>query len=400
MFRGLREFLSSIPREDFGIAAFYLLLGGGLQLAGLRGIGVVGLDLFPELTLWPVLLLIACCAIALRSTRTAVMVSLSLVAAVLLALNDAGIIALLLVFEVIFSGTLYAGRALSRSIQVFAIGLSVGSVAAAALAGNGWQLPLAAGLQSVVAFLTPMWWASNVRQQQQIAAAEQERARQAELVVQQERELARLDLELSVTRERGKMARDLHDVIAGRLSAIALQSEAALRSEDPALRTEVLQASRRTSLKALADMRQMIEVLYTGEEALDDPGSAGGLDLDSELRALAVTSRISGNPVNLDAHIPQGLSAATASTLYRISQEALTNAAKHAPGQAVVLRLASEAEGLLLTVENPIPQPAIASEDRFGYGLQNMAVRTEELGGSFSAGAQDGNWLLVARLPR
>lgn len=399
MIRGLRGTLAGIPRQDFGMALFYLVLAVVLQMSGLHLFGVGDIDVFPAVQLWPLLLLLDCCGIALRSTKIVSMIVISLACAVLLALDGAGIVALFLVFEVIFAGTRYAGPTLSRLTQIFAISLSVLSVAAAAVIGNAWQSALAAGLQAVVVFLTPMWWAANVRKQQQIAEVEQQRAQQAERMVQQERDLARLDLQLSVSRERAKMARDLHDVIAGRLSAIALQSEAAIRTSDPEVRLTVLRTSRETSLKALADMRQMIDVLHAGDE-LDAPTNAGGMDLDSELQALAVASTSAGNPAQLDLRISQELAAATASTLYRISQEALTHAGKHAPGQPVLLSLYSKDDGILLTVDNPVTHTeSIAAEPR-GYGLKNIAVRANELGGSFSAGAELGNWHLVARLPR
>lgn len=399
MIRRLRDVLSEIPGQDLGTALFYLLLATALQSAGLRWFGGFEFDLFPGLELWPAALLLGSCGIALRSTRPSAMIATASVAAVLLTLDDAGIAALLLLFEVIFTGTRYAGPRLSRATRVFAIAISALSVLAAALAGNGWQPALIVGLQAVVAFLTPMWWAANVRQQEQIAEVEQQRARQAELMVRQERELSRLDLQLSVARERGKMARDLHDVIAGRLSAIALQSEAALRSADAALRNEVLRASRETSLKALADMRQMIDVLHTGEDRRDAPGSAGGLDLGAELQALAEASRAAGNPVELLVRIPDDLGSAASSTLYRISQEALTNANKHAPGQPVTVRLDADPGAARLTVENPLLQAAEPG-NRQGYGLANMAVRAAELGGSFSADAAGDHWRVAVRLPR
>lgn len=392
--RGLPPAATRIPRQDYGTALFYLILASSFQLSGLRWIGG-GFDLFPDLQLWPVLLPLSCAAIALRSTRTTVMLSVTTGSAVLLALDDAGIIALILLFEVIFSGTLYPGRRLSRATQVFAVAISVLSVLAAAILGNGWQPALAVGLQAVIVFLTPMWWAGNLRQQMQITEVEQQRAQQAELMVRQERELARLDLQLSVSRERAKMARDLHDVIAGRLSAIALQSEAALRTDDPTLRSEVLQASRETSLKALADMRQMIDVLHAEDEA-DAPGSAGGLDLDAELRALAAATRSAGNPVELRLRIPSNLDAATASTLYRIGQEALTNANKHAPGAPITVQLEGRDDAVLLNVENAVAGKSAG----LGYGLTNMTVRATELGGDFSAGVAGNKWRVAVRLPR
>lgn len=289
--------LRAIPRSEYFIALFYLLLGGALQLTGLSW---AGSELFGPWwleQLWPVWLTVGCAGILLRTVSTGTMMAVTGSAVLLSALSGAGVISLVLIFEVIFSGTLFGSARQRRMAQSIGIGLSALTLLVVALFSGSWQLVFIALVQCLVVFLTPMWWAANVRQQSDIARAEQLRAKQAEQLVAQERLLAQLNLQLSIAAERGRMARDLHDMIAGRISAIALQTAAALQSEDQQLRGEVLAASRKASVQALSDMRQMIDMLHTVDGALESPDeparSAGrnlsspGLDLPADLRVLA-----------------------------------------------------------------------------------------------------------------
>lgn len=388
--------LTELPRSDLGIGLFYLVFGAIIQLAGMNILGSFAVNLVPNVMLWPVVLLLGCIGVVLRSSRTTVMIVVCGIAALLALLTGAGVICLLFVFEIIFSGVLYGSQRLSRATQLSSVLLSVVIVIWAAVNTADLQAVLAFALQSVVVFLTPMWWASNVRSQREIADAEQQRATQTALLMEQERQLAGLDTQLAIAAERGKMARDLHDVIAGRLSAIALQSEAALRSSDPSLRAEVIRTSRQTSLQALADMRQMIEVLHTVETEPDPVQSAGAADIAVELTNLAETTRALGTEIRLSIGEVPEISAVSANTLYRICQEALTNAAKHAAGNTVEVDLALIDEEIVLRISNSFP----AGPTGTGHGLRNMAFRATELGGQFSASPVRDRWLLEARLPR
>ncbi|WP_018134813.1 sensor histidine kinase [Acaricomes phytoseiuli] len=419
----------ALPRADYFIAMFYLVLGGALQFTGL---GWAGSDLFgpaqpSELEqLWPAWLLLGCAGILLRTVRTGAMMAVTGCAVILSLLSGAGVVSLVLVFEVIFSGTLFGSARQRRIAQITGLGLSALTLIAA-LFGGSWQLVFVVLVQCLVVFLTPMWWAENVRQQGEIARTEQLRAKQAEQLLAQERLLAQLNLQLSVAAERGRMARDLHDVIAGRLSAIALQTAAALQSEDHRLHGEVLAAARQASVQALNDMRQMIEVLHTvdgasdGSDASSGSGtgnlSGPGLNLPADLQVLADSLGAGGTRVTLDLDQNQpsptvAFSAAAGQAVYRICQEALANAIRHAPGAPVSVRLATIAEELVLTVTNSFPPeaPVRQPENRLpaGHGLRNMRVRAGELGGSLTAGARGGEgngadstvWIVEARLPQ
>ena len=98
----------------------------------------------------------------------------------------------------------------------------------------------------------------------------------------------------------------------------------------------------------------------------------------------------------VDEHLG-GLGATRGLAAYRIVQEALTNATRHAPGQPVVVQVAPTRDGTTVTVHNdgpavPAPTP--------GAGLLGMRERAESLGGHLTAGPTDGGWLVEAVLPR
>ncbi|WP_149203450.1 sensor histidine kinase [Actinotalea subterranea] len=263
---------------------------------------------------------------------------------------------------------------------------------------------------------TPLWWALAVRRQAELAELAQARAD----------DLARL-AELrgadAVRNERARMARDLHDAIAGNLSAIAIHSEAALAvpADDPRAAgrdRRALEAIRAAGVTSLAEMRSMILLLRSGG-ALDD-GAAAPARL-READALLDAARTAGLRVVWDGAPPADLPplpAAVDQAAYRILQEGLTNAAKHAPGGRARVVVRRERDLLLLSVESDravrpardagVPGSAAghavarASADGGGLGLLTMRERAEALGGRLTAGWVDdvaGRWAVAAELP-
>jgi signal transduction histidine kinase len=148
------------------------------------------------------------------------------------------------------------------------------AVAALVLTGD-WRV-MALAITAAVAFVgTSIWWALSVRTHKEIAGAERARAQALSLV-------AELDRRAAIADERKTMARDLHDVIAGHLSAIAIQSEAALgvlarqESADPAV-TGIVGSIRSNSVSALQEMRTMIGLLRATDSINGRvPNSAAG----------------------------------------------------------------------------------------------------------------------------
>jgi signal transduction histidine kinase len=254
-------------------------------------------------------------------------------------------------------------------------------------------------LGAVPFLVTPVWWATNIRQQRDVADAERANAEQLATI-------AELDRSAAVAAERARMARDLHDVIAGHLSAIAIQSEAALTMGDaaPALGKQVLKSVRENSISALEEMRAMIGLLRS------ESGSDGAsLETTAparlaELSKLIESARTSGIQVEVVAEVDGGerLPAAIDLTAYRIAQEALTNAMKHAPDSLVTVEIRRGDGVLTVEVRNDRRAPVRPRTDVVtgtGTGLLNMRERANAVGGSLSAGPAGSGWLVRAELP-
>nr|WP_238607522.1 histidine kinase [Amycolatopsis sp. Poz14] len=256
------------------------------------------------------------------------------------------------------------------------------------LAVAGWRAA-ALGAFSMLSFLlVPVWWGANVRQQSDIAASERANAEQLATI-------AALDRRAAVAAERARMARDLHDVVAGHLSAIAIQSEAALSmADDPKTAQTVLVAVRENSVRALEEMRAMIGLLRS-ESAEDEVTAPARL---AELARLVESARAAGMTVAVDSTVDEELPTAVDLTAYRIAQESLTNAVKHAPGGRVTVRLRVADSTLTVEIGNELlgaPTPS----DSGGHGLLSMRERAHAVGGTLRAGPSGPRWLVHAELP-
>jgi signal transduction histidine kinase len=233
-----------------------------------------------------------------------------------------------------------------------------------------------------------------------IAYALQRRGRQtAEL----EERAARLEYEreeaerAAVAEERRRIARELHDVIAHSVTLMTVQAGAArlVLAEDPKRALESVLSVEATGRHALAELRRLLGILRPGEhEAVlaPQPGLARLGDLLAQARraGLPVELAVAGEPCAL----PPGVDL----TAYRIVQEALTNARKHAgPARAQVL-LRYGIEALELDVTND--GRASNGGDGVGHGLVGMRERVALYDGTFEAGPRpDGGYTVHARLP-
>jgi signal transduction histidine kinase len=202
----------------------------------------------------------------------------------------------------------------------------------------------------------------------------------------------------AVAEERTRIAREMHDVVAHSLSVMVVQAEAAeeMLSRDPERARRPLAAVQETGRTALTELRRMLGVLREAEGGPDmapQPGLAGLSALAQQVReaGLPVTVRVEGEPRPLS---PTGDLQA-----YRIVQEALTNALKHAgPARAeVVVRYEPTEVVLEITDDGRGYDPAT---DGGGHGLIGMRERVAVCGGEMSAGRRpQGGFEVVARLP-
>ena len=303
----------------------------------------------------------------------------------------------LIASDVLYAAALYGGRRLSRAVVTAGAVGSVLTVCVVAYEAADARTVGFAVLLLAAFVATPLWWGRSVRSYRRIAELERDRA-------QALRTLADRDRTAAVTAERDRMARDLHDAIAAHLSAVSLQANAAGRlldgrgDTDPRLRATV-DAIRRGSSEALAEMRSMIDLLQAPEG--ESTRAAGGLD---RLDLLVDSARAAGVPVDLSVSNGTTLPTTVDLAVFRIVAEALANVTRHAPGATteVTVRHAPQPDRVILTVHNARPRnPAGHAPDTAsgGDGLRNMRWRAEMLGGTFSAGPQGDGWEVRAVLP-
>jgi signal transduction histidine kinase len=239
-------------------------------------------------------------------------------------------------------------------------------------------------------------------------------------VAQAERERDMLAAQ-AVLEERGRMARELHDVAAHHLSGIVVQAAAAERlvDRDPERAKESMRWIRTQGRETLDNLRLVVGILRSssqtgpgepGEEAPAAPQPT--LDDAGELLDLARSAGAEVRDVRLGE--PFDLSPAVQLTVYRVLQEALTNARRHAPGRAIEVVTDHQRAALVVTVTNRLPVAAIGSGGRAvpsgpppaaptppGHGLIGMTERATLVGGALDAGPVPGDgWRVRLTVPR
>jgi signal transduction histidine kinase len=244
---------------------------------------------------------------------------------------------------------------------------------------------------------------------QVVETAERTNAEERERTTETLSRLNTVQREQAVLRERARIARELHDVVAHAVSMIAVQAETApytMRDLSPDAQrgyTEIAHTAR----EALVEMRRLLAVLRADAKADADVAPQPRLDA---LPGLVEQHRGAGGPVDLSVHgTPHPLSATIELSAYRIVQEALTNARRHAPGAAVRVEVTYLPDRLSVRVRDQGtgashsggPTPLYPPNDESaGHGLLGMRERATMLGGRFSAGpATNGGFLVEAELP-
>lgn len=272
-----------------------------------------------------------------------------------------------------------AGTALTATVSTLVAGVPPLAAAVAALA------------RVVVAYALPVAAAEFVRTRAQLAAARADRERL--------RERERAEQTARVVRaERTALARELHDVAGHHLSGIIVtaQAAAALSTTDPARTRELLRSVEADARTALVDLRRTVGLLRADDEpATGAPAAPARATLDG-VRDLAADARAHGRDVRVSMPRrlpPLGLLAHAAA--YRMVQESLANAARHAPGAPVTIDVDVDADHLRIVVHNP-PAPRArpdAPHPARGYGLAGMRERADLVGARVSAGATaEGGW--------
>ncbi len=249
-------------------------------------------------------------------------------------------------------------------------------------------------------------------------AAYRIRAEQAAALLTQREQLQAEQRRADLLDERARIAREIHDVLAHSLGALGIQIQAA-RSVltdrgDIAQASELLAAAQRMASEGLVETRRAISALHADALPLEQE-LARATTTCADRYGVVVKMRTDGTPrpVQPDATI----------ALLRVAQEALVNAAKHAPGQPVTVRLEFGPGDIRLTVRNDLTPrtggpisttpassagtstdaaggagTAVSTADA-GYGLTSMRERLRLLNGMLDAGPADGQWTVTAWLP-
>jgi signal transduction histidine kinase len=198
--------------------------------------------------------------------------------------------------------------------------------------------------------------------------------------------------ERSRAEERNRIARDLHDVIAHSLTVSLLHvTSARLAVEhDPADAARALAEAERLGRQSLAEVRATMGLLRSDKA----DGIAAPVPGAGQVSRLVQQVRGAGADVTLviDGDVSE-IPATTGSTVYRIAQEALTNASKHAPGSPVLVKITIQ-NGVELSVDSA-GSPGQGS----GLGVLSMRERAQAVGGTCTAGPGGRGWLVHARLP-
>lgn len=199
------------------------------------------------------------------------------------------------------------------------------------------------------------------------------------------------------TAERGRIAREMHDVLAHRISQISMQANAIMFREDLSAgqireHVGVIQAN---AAEALADLRSVLGVLR-------DPASGAPLDRPqptfADLTELVAGEVTAGASVTLRTDVHGDVPELAGRTAYRIVQEALTNARKHAPGATVQIDISGgPADGLTLVIRNPLGFSS--RTPGAGLGLVGLRERAELVGGTLDAGRELSAWVIRGWIP-
>jgi signal transduction histidine kinase len=203
--------------------------------------------------------------------------------------------------------------------------------------------------------------------------------------------------EAAAAEERRRIARELHDIVAHRVSTIVIQAEAGIATAgEPERATEAFGAIAGSGRLALGELRRLLGLLRDDDEAAATAPQPGLTRLDE----LLSETRGAGVPVAAHVHGSlAGLPAEIDLAAYRVVQEALTNVLRHARTPAEV-EIRRERAAVAVEVRNPLPAAGFSPQaGGAGHGLEGMRERVRVYSGDFSAGAADGEFVVRARLP-
>lgn len=199
-------------------------------------------------------------------------------------------------------------------------------------------------------------------------------------------------------KERHQIARELHDTLAHRMTAIAIQAQAgrAVAKSNPDSVLETLATIEETASRSLQDMRQIIGVLRDSDAPIESRHTVSDIERVANANAgeIPVCARLEGELDDLGASVEAGL--------FRVAQESITNARKYARrASRITVNVNGTAEVVHLIVTDDGDPARPGARLGSGYGIVGMTERVSLLGGQLSAGpGPDGRWVVDALIPK
>ena len=393
-----------LEQRDALVPAGYAALALVLAFSGLHNSGLLA-----DGRAWPLwvsvtLMLIGCVSLIWRRRRPAITLAVAGPLGLAEIIAGGQIFAYILLFEAVFEPVMHGSRRLARLTTRLAIGLTPAAMLAALLAGLPAQVIFLIAVIAALTVMTPLLWGWEVRHHRGARQA-------AEHLAGLEHELARTRAAHAVETERRSIAHDLHDVIAGHLSAVSLHTTLASSLEDPQARDRSLHTARDSAHAALRDLRSMIGVLST-----EQPGALPEVTLDwpslsRRLRDSDPRAQVRIDPTVTD---PARVEPSVQAALLRIGAEAVTNAVRHgcAPISLSVELRGEEVHFELVNRRAAVPAPdgGAASGQLESGGAENGGVgrgaishRATAVGGTAHSGPTPApgheDWQVLARLP-
>ncbi|MFD5767444.1 sensor histidine kinase [Streptomyces sp. NPDC127049] len=360
-----------------GLATGVLLWSFGLYTTGGR--------LFDERWAALVPLAVMAGAEALRRVAPQTALAVGTLAIVADQFTNGNLATVLMFTDIVYAAVVYGTPGQARRIPYTTALVTVGTTVAFLVWWQNAFALLVGVITGIVSFL-PAVTGSIVRNHREAAESARLRAEQTAL-------LAEIDRAQAVVAERARMARELHDMVANHLSAIAIHSTAALSLDDPGTTRQALTVIRENSVAGLAEMRRLIGLLRESGAETEPAATASLAGLDALVEQARTNGSASGLRFTLDDARREGpgLPAPVELAAYRIVQESLTNALKHAAPGEVRVALAHEEGALRVTVTSPYGQRPGPRAPGSGAGLVGMRERVALLEGSLEAGLEAGD---------
>ena len=293
-----------------------------------------------------------------------------------------------------------------------ALSLSYSAIATWRQPSVPWQLHMVNALVTLAIYLVPMLGGAALASSRRYEHSRQELLR---------REHGR-QLEVALIQERRRLAGELHDVAAHHLAGIVVQAAALERliDRDPQTAREAAQQLRRQAKETLSGLRSVVGLLRSDAEAEESsPGLRDLPELVASTRALGVDIELldggllgdepgDGTTHSTSGGVPSGDAAACMSVLsqradtavFRVAQQAISNALQHAPGSPITVELRRAEDSLKLSVLNGSARRPSTDLGGGGTGLTVMRERADAVGGALQAGpVEGGGWRVRLVLP-